>query len=461
MAHEMNNIPVALAGSGILLRKDIYQRLRNTPEWGRMKRKLSVENLRVLEIPEDFLPVVLESLPEEFYLDRKSVSAIADLQLKYEAFCSLFYPSFHDGYPKYEVYEEAYRQPELIVGDDYEAQNIVRMALSRRMFQIERKKEQLSLNENCVTNKLTLKNNVALKNQKVSTLDTQTPKILLTLEELEELFKKYHLQKRWFAFKVFLRSGISLDIQSEEKRFPLGCSRIGGLPDLPSDVEWPFGTDGSLAFLGQFNMNELKPLDIERRLPSRGMLYFFYHAEQKAWGVSIQDFGNWSVLYSKTTRGLKRATLPKDLNAQYHQFPDCKVSFAFLRQIPSPDHPFLKDFFEKEDESESYSELYEEYKNILPSSSYLLGYPVPIQNDMEESCESIYCDHLAAGIDRTDQKTINTLKYAVLWRNLLQLSSEGEANMNWGDCGQLNFMIREDELKEKHFANVWMELQCY
>lgn len=98
MSHEMNNIPaVAPVCCGMLLREDIYQRLRNTPEWGRMKRKLSVQKLPVLEIPEDFFPVELESLPEEFYLDRKSQWAIVDIQNKYDAFRNLFYPRFPDG----------------------------------------------------------------------------------------------------------------------------------------------------------------------------------------------------------------------------------------------------------------------------------------------------------------------------------------------------------------------------
>lgn len=398
---EVQGKSVFFVNQHIAISQDIYDILRSSSDWNTIKKKIRFCPLRVLKDPLDGYPHILTDYePKEM------------TQKEYEKI-----------YTKW------------IYGED-----------------------DLDNND---SEKVNIDSEYTSKNIGVVKKFDKTPETLLTQEDLKELFKKYHLQKRWFAFNKFLRSGISVDIQSEEKRFPAGRSRIGGLPDLPSDVEWPCGTDGSLAFLGQFNMNEIKPFDLEHQLPSRGMLYFFYHAEQDVWGISIQDFGNWSVLYSKTTRGLKRAMLPKDLNTRDHQFPACDMSLGTVWQIPSPDSPFLKNFFEKEEESETYRELYEEYKNLLPSSSYLLGYPVPIQNDMEESCESIYCDHLAAGFDRTDQKTINTLKNAVLWRNLLQLSSEGEANMNWGDCGQLNFMIREDELKEKQFENVWMELQCY
>ena len=45
-------------------------------------------------------------------------------------------------------------------------------------------------------------------------------------------------------------------------------------------------------------------------------------------------------------------------------------------------------------------------------------------------------------------------------RLLLQLDSEDEAGMMWGDLGRLYFVIRQEDLKSLHFENVAMDWQC-
>jgi len=67
----------------------------------------------------------------------------------------------------------------------------------------------------------------------------------------------------------------------------VGCSRIGGLPDLPSGVHWPCASaqpstgrthlaGQPLSFLMQLNLAEVSTLDKKQMLPPRGILYFFF-----------------------------------------------------------------------------------------------------------------------------------------------------------------------------------------
>lgn len=49
---------------------------------------------------------------------------------------------------------------------------------------------------------------------------------------------------------------------------------------------------------------------------------------------------------------------------------------------------------------------------------------------------------------------------AVNWRILLQIDSNEEIGMYWGDLGRIYFWIREDDLRNKEFDNVWTILQC-
>ena len=46
------------------------------------------------------------------------------------------------------------------------------------------------------------------------------------------------------------------------------------------------------------------------------------------------------------------------------------------------------------------------------------------------------------------------------WCLLLQLGSEKQAGMMWGDVGCLYFWMRKLDLAEHKFGRVWMVLQC-
>src|SRR5438477_8203948 len=60
----------------------------------------------------------------------------------------------------------------------------------------------------------------------------------------------------------------------------IGCSRIGGLPDLPEQIPWPSGFDeggkprGYADFLAQFNFAEIPAAD-GMPLPRQGYLWVF------------------------------------------------------------------------------------------------------------------------------------------------------------------------------------------
>ncbi|HVF98530.1 MAG TPA: YwqG family protein, partial [Chloroflexia bacterium] len=71
-----------------------------------------------------------------------------------------------------------------------------------------------------------------------------------------------------------------------------GTSKFGGLPDLPEDVAWPEWNGGPLAFIAQFRLEEVAPYDLQRLLPTTGMLYFFYEAQQSTWGDLPGDKGS-------------------------------------------------------------------------------------------------------------------------------------------------------------------------
>ena len=97
-----------------------------------------------------------------------------------------------------------------------------------------------------------------------------------------------------------------------------GKSHWWGFPDLPLGVEYPNrdgidedGTEDTLTFIGQINLEEIAPLDTQRLLPSKGMLYFFADldyflgdCEANCEGLGFWPKDAFKVIYSPTTENL-------------------------------------------------------------------------------------------------------------------------------------------------------------
>ncbi len=90
----------------------------------------------------------------------------------------------------------------------------------------------------------------------------------------------------------------------------VGASKFGGAPDVPEGFAWPLWNDLPLSFIAQINLTELAPFDIENRLPSSGLLSFFYCLNEDGdwpWG-ELDDVGGWRIFHFEGE--LKRADVP-------------------------------------------------------------------------------------------------------------------------------------------------------
>lgn len=262
------------------------------------------------------------------------------------------------------------------------------------------------------------------------------------MEHLQTLLQKYGLLHKETAIVKATRPSIKIiKNKLEEEQIPLGTSKIGGLPDMPEDWEFPTYNDRSLSFLGQFNLQEVKPYDVDNHFPGSGILYVFYDVVEQPWGFE-EDGGCFKILYfDGDEKELRRKQYP-EVTEDYLPLPVFKVSFT--TKLTLPEYP--EDIeFSNEDE-ESYSEMRQEL--IQPSDEegnyepahYLLGYPFSIQNDVFEEF----------GLKPEE---------AVL---LLQIDSdEDDLELLWGDCGMLYFCIDKNSLTNKQFEKVQFRLQCF
>lgn len=238
-----------------------------------------------------------------------------------------------------------------------------------------------------------------------------------------------------------------------QESFPMGASRIGGLPDLPRELEWPSADEKPLAFLAQFSLDEFRKFDTRKLLPESGFLFFFYDRDQRVWGFDPKDQQYWRVLFHPgSASDLARREAPVSLPEE-HVFPACALHCSVQQTLPQ-DPPFTM-------ASDKYSRLLE----LLGTTSthhQLLGHESTIQGDVKLECQlvsnGLYCGDSSG---YTDPRASQLEAGAAEWMLLLQVDSDDNPKMMWGDLGRLYFCIRGQDLKNCHFENVWMVFQCY
>jgi Uncharacterized protein conserved in bacteria len=254
---------------------------------------------------------------------------------------------------------------------------------------------------------------------------------------------------------VSLRTGTTMEDQLEP-----GRSKIGGRPDLPAGVEWPVFNAKHLSFIAQLNLTEIAPHDTEQLLPATGTLYFFYDAEQEAWGFDPVDSGGWKVIYfNGDPHTIQRTDFPADI-PEYARYEPCRIECNNEPSLPAWDSVYMDELNLSEEECDAYLEIVDVgYDDCYHK---LLGHPRQIQGDMQLECQlvsnGLYCGD-SSGYE--DPKRVILEKSVKDWRLLLEIDSDDNAAMMWGDSGRIYFWIQDEDLKKRQFDKVWSILQCY
>lgn len=244
-----------------------------------------------------------------------------------------------------------------------------------------------------------------------------------------------------------------------ESEVPIGASKIGGNPDLPLNLNWPFGHDVPLTFIAQIALHDMPRLDASSPLPSSGWLSFFYDADEQPWGYDPKHAGSWKVIYMPRAEALQRREFPDDYSLENELTP-CSLSMTKGLSLASLDRANSLGLDLDEEQMDSYEEV---AAQLRPDGHQLLGLPAVVQgDDMELECQlassGLYCGD-ATGYD--DPRAQSLSPNASDWRLLMQFDSDENSGMIWGDAGYLYFWIREQDLSSKNFDNVWVILQCY
>jgi len=235
-------------------------------------------------------------------------------------------------------------------------------------------------------------------------------------------------------------------------------SRLGGEPDVPENFEWPESEGLPLSFIGQIALADLTGTIASEILPRQGLLSFFYEADQQPWGFDPKDGTGFKIFLWQPSQKLIRKALPGDLEEHCKFEP---VAVTFEDELTFPEQDASDGIGLNYEEQERYFEFCMEWYGDTPIHR-LLGHPQLVQGDWRLECElasnGVYVGD-PSGYDSARGKELASGANA--WRLLLQIDTDEQLGMIWGDEGRLYFCVNESSLSAKDFSKTWTILQCY
>jgi hypothetical protein len=213
-------------------------------------------------------------------------------------------------------------------------------------------------------------------------------------------------------------------------------SKIGGTPELASDLVWPVGKDGPRVFLAQLDLAEVTRWGGPEWLPTLGRIYAFTDEERGGFADHVV------ILASTQAPGAPSGIKPAKA------FPERRVEGHPYTSFPSPEWLGVDGV---EGEQEGLDEFVIEPEPVRREGMHRIGgFPSEIQGGvMLAECEALA---RGFGANYDDLTPDEMTEAAASWRMLLQIDSDPELKMNWWDGGRFYVFIREDDARVGDFS---------
>lgn len=259
-----------------------------------------------------------------------------------------------------------------------------------------------------------------------------------------------------------LRPGVRLEAATGSDTV---VGRLGGLPSLPVDAEWPvWEGHGPLSFIASIDCAALPAGALDIGMPRAGILVFFYFDGQLDDGEALvlaEDRESWAgarVLYVRADEEAVDRGMPGDLEP----YPVMPLTARMEMTAAEPWHPRIRDTFAP---GAALGQRYDhpvcsdQFLDALGEFDHEVGHQIgghahPVQNPVEIEVAKAVLD----GAVSWDDPRLS--EEAGGWMLLAQFDSENAADMMWGDTGALYWLIRPKDLAEYRFDRAMFTWQC-
>ena len=275
------------------------------------------------------------------------------------------------------------------------------------------------------------------------------------LPEIDIVIKENELTDKADALRSLVKKAISFTHHGEEDYKQVGNHRFGGMPDLPEAMAYPEFFDDyhkktfKYEFIGQINCGEIAHL--QGYLPRTGILHFFLETLHNVYGETNNPC---KVLYCKDASTLVSGKRFKFPNTDYFEMMDScyspyKVTAKKINSAPSfyssyvNSHLFLGAAEVLKDDEDFLEEAYDVFEE-----------PLGKHNKYDYAVNAYgFSQHEHPELQASLAKKGNPQD----WMTLLTVSSTGD--MQWGDAGDLFFVIHKSDLARGDFSNVFVTME--
>ena len=232
---------------------------------------------------------------------------------------------------------------------------------------------------------------------------------------------------------------------------PVFSNRIGGFPDLPSNVPWPEWKGRRLDFIAQINCSQLPKDAIHLGFPSRGMMWFFFDLTEQPWGNEPQDKGGFRVLYQEAPSSDELLAEDKEqesiVSPKYIGFTK-ELTFSPVLEDALADMEINDDLFGR------YIDFLDSLHGEEDDLSRLGGYPDAVNRDLRIVSSIVSRGNELSSVSYTIAEA-EAKEETKNWIMLLQIDSDEDMGLMFGDLGKIAYYIERDKLTNLDFSNVW------
>ena len=166
----------------------------------------------------------------------------------------------------------------------------------------------------------------------------------------------------------------------------------------------------------------------------------------------------WRVLYSPPGAELARLSEPTGLKTRLRS---CLVQAKPGTSLPSIwDTSWLEGLGMRRKQRDAYEDI---SMSLLDDSGCLhqfMGYDTPVQQPAcEDAVQAVNGCYQGGKFNKKKWKAVQ--HQVSEWRLLLQVDSDSDLDVMWGDLGAIYFVIRNDDLLQRRFDRAWLVLQCH
>lgn len=259
------------------------------------------------------------------------------------------------------------------------------------------------------------------------------------------------------ALASLAKKSIAFQLGGAEDYSELGNHRFGGMPDLPAEMSYPKfiekRDDGEREYLYEFiaQVNCEAIAGLQDYLPRKGMLFFFLQTLHNIYGNPV--YSPCKVIYVADTASLKSGSRFEFSTDDYFEMydPAYQANKAVaVKEVAFPSFyaSYINQYLFKGDAEFLKDENYDDglFEDLTHSGANRQIYSHAINTYGFTQHES---PELQASLKlKGDPED---------WMILLKVSSAGD--FQWGDAGDLFFVIHKSDLVKGDFSNVFVTLE--